>query len=41
MAETYETAAPGDRMTMFVPHAAALGMTLVSLEKGSGVMRVA
>lgn len=41
MAETYETAAPGDRMTQFVPHAAALGMTLVSLEKGSGVMQVA
>ncbi len=41
MAETYETAAPGDRMTTFVPHAAALGMTLVSLEKGSGVMQVA
>ena len=41
MAETYETAEPGDRMTMFVPHAAALGMTVVSLEKGSGVMHVA
>jgi uncharacterized protein (TIGR00369 family) len=41
MAETYETASPGDRMTAFVPHAAALGMTLVSIEKGTGVMQVA
>jgi uncharacterized protein (TIGR00369 family) len=28
-------------MTTFVPHAAALGMTLVSIEKGTGVMQVA
>jgi uncharacterized protein (TIGR00369 family) len=40
MAETYETASPGDRMTTFVPHAAALGMTLVSIEKGTGVMQI-
>ena len=40
MAETYDTAPLPDRMTLFVPHAAALGMTLVSLVKGRGVMRV-
>ena len=40
MAETYDSAPLPDRMTLFVPHAAALGMTLVSLEKGRGVMRV-
>jgi uncharacterized protein (TIGR00369 family) len=40
MAETYETASPGDRRTTFVPHAAALGMTLVSIEKGTGVMQI-
>jgi uncharacterized protein (TIGR00369 family) len=28
-------------MTAFVPHAAALGMTLVSIEKGTGVMEIA
>jgi uncharacterized protein (TIGR00369 family) len=39
MAENYETAPLDERMTMFVPHAAALGMTLVSLEKGVGVMQ--
>ena len=37
--ETYDTAPLGDRMTMFVPHAAALGMTLISAEKGVGVMQ--
>lgn len=37
---TYDTAPLPDRMTMFVPHAAALGMTLVSMEKGRGVMRL-
>jgi uncharacterized protein (TIGR00369 family) len=36
--ETYDTAPLHARMTMFVPHAAALGMTLVSAEKGRGVM---
>jgi len=40
MAETYDSAPLPDRMTLFVPHAAALGMTLVSLQKGRGVMRV-
>ena len=38
MAESYDTAPLADRMTMFVPHAAALGMTLVAMEKGRGVM---
>ncbi|WP_397420664.1 PaaI family thioesterase [Phenylobacterium sp.] len=28
-------------MTSYVPHAAALGMTLVSIEKGTGVMEIA
>ena len=32
MAETYDTAALPDRMTQFVPHAAALGMELVSID---------
>ena len=41
MAETYDTAALPDRMTQFVPHAAALGMELVSIGKGVGVMRAA
>ncbi|HET6970418.1 MAG TPA: PaaI family thioesterase [Phenylobacterium sp.] len=36
---TYDTASLHERMTMFVPHAAALGMELVKLEKGVGVMR--
>ena len=40
MADTYDNAPLPDRMTLFVPHAAALGMTLVSLERGRGVMRV-
>jgi uncharacterized protein (TIGR00369 family) len=35
----YDNAPLHQRMTMLVPHAAALGMTLVSLEKGKGVMR--
>jgi len=38
MSDSYDTAPLPDRMTMFVPHAAALGMTLVSMEKGRGVM---
>ena len=37
MAETYDTAALPDRMTQFVPHAAALGMELVSIGHGQGV----
>ena len=41
MAETYDTAALPDRMTQFVPHAAALGMELVSIGHGQGVMRAA
>ena len=41
MTETYDNAPLPDRMTLLVPHAAALGITLVSLEKGRGVMRVA
>lgn len=41
MTETYDTAALPDRMTQFVPHAAALGMELVSIGKGQGVMRAA
>jgi uncharacterized protein (TIGR00369 family) len=40
MAETYDTAALPDRMTQFVPHAAAVGMTMVSIEPGKGVMKV-
>jgi uncharacterized protein (TIGR00369 family) len=39
MGDTYDTAPLGARMTMFVPHAAALGMELVSVENGKGVMR--
>jgi acyl-coenzyme A thioesterase PaaI-like protein len=35
---TYDTAALADRMTQFVPHAAALGMTLISVAGGKGVM---
>ena len=38
---TYDTAALADRMTMFVPHAAALGMTLISTGKGKGMMSLA
>jgi uncharacterized protein (TIGR00369 family) len=39
--ETYETAPLEARMTMFVPHAAALGLELVSVGGGRGVMNVA
>ena len=39
MAETYDTAPLHERMTMFVPHAAELGFTLVRTEKGTGVMQ--
>ena len=35
---SYDTAALADRMTQFVPHAAALGMTLISVAGGKGVM---
>ena len=35
---TYDTAPVAERMTDHVPHAASLGMTLTSLEKGRGVM---
>ena len=35
----YDTAPLPDRMTQFVPHAAALGMVLISMEKGRGVMQ--
>ena len=37
---TYDTAPLPDRMTQHVPHAAALGMTLVSMEPGRGVMKI-
>ena len=37
---TYNTAGAADRMAHFVPHAAALGMTLISSDKGHGVMSV-
>lgn len=37
----YNTAALPDRMTQFVPHAAALGMQLESLGDGKGMMSVA
>ncbi|MBI1197618.1 MAG: PaaI family thioesterase [Phenylobacterium sp.] len=40
MGDTYDTAPLGDRMTMHVPHAAALGLTLVESGKGKGTMRV-
>ncbi len=39
-APTYETAPLPDRMTQFVPHAGALGMTLVSMASGRGVMKI-
>lgn len=41
MSDTYNTAPLPDRMTQFVPHAAALGMQLESLDKGVGQMSVA
>ena len=40
MADTYDTAALAARMTEFVPHAAALGMTLIALGPGRGTMTV-
>jgi uncharacterized protein (TIGR00369 family) len=39
--EGYDTAPLAERMTMFVPHAAALGMTLISAGDGKGVMSLA
>ena len=41
MPDTYETAPLAERMTDLVPHAAALGMELISVKDGRGVMRVA
>lgn len=41
MNDTYDTAPLPDRMTQHVPHAAAVGMELVSMSKGVGVMRAA
>jgi uncharacterized protein (TIGR00369 family) len=38
---TYDTADTAARMTMFVPHAAALGMTLLDIGKGNGTMTTA
>jgi uncharacterized protein (TIGR00369 family) len=38
MGETYDTAPLAARMTEFVPHAAALGFRLLSVESGRGVM---
>ncbi|WP_293675975.1 PaaI family thioesterase [uncultured Phenylobacterium sp.] len=40
MADSYDTAPLAARMTEFVPHAAGVGMTLVSVGDGRGVMRV-
>jgi uncharacterized protein (TIGR00369 family) len=40
MTDNYDSAPLAARMTMFVPHAAALSMTLVSTEKGRGTMSV-
>ncbi len=41
MSDNYDTAPLAARMTMFVPHAAALGLELVSAGKGCGTMKVA
>jgi uncharacterized protein (TIGR00369 family) len=38
--ETYDNAPLAARMTMFVPHAAALGMDLISVGGGRGTMSV-
>lgn len=38
---TYDTADTAARMSMFVPHAKALGMTLESMESGRGSMSMA
>lgn len=37
--KNFDTAPTAERMTIFVPHAAALGMTLIEMEKGRGVMQ--
>ena len=39
MTDTYQTAPLADRMTHHVPHAASLGMELISSGDGRGVMR--
>ena len=39
MADNYDTAPLAARMTMFVPHAAALGFELVEVGDGRGVMK--
>ncbi|WP_240606518.1 PaaI family thioesterase [Phenylobacterium kunshanense] len=39
MADNYDTAPLPDRMTMMVPHAASLGLSLVELGKGRGSMQ--
>ena len=39
MTDSYDNAPLADRMTMFVPHAASLGMELFSAGDGRGVMR--
>ncbi len=39
MSDNYDTAPLPDRMTMLVPHAAALGLSLVELGKGRGSMQ--
>lgn len=41
MADNYDTAPLAARMTMFVPHAAALGFDLVEAGDGRGVMKLA
>jgi uncharacterized protein (TIGR00369 family) len=38
--ESFDTAALADRMTLFVPHAAALGLRLISVGQGRGVLQV-
>lgn len=39
--KTYDTAPLAERMAEFVPHAAAIGMKLVSIGDGTGVMSAA
>src|SRR5687768_13940481 len=39
MAESYETASLAARMSQFIPHAAALGLEVVSAVDSKGVMR--
>lgn len=40
MTDSYDTASLAARMTEFVPHAQALGMTLLSVGESRGAMRV-